>query len=347
VPGHDIIVIGASAGGVEALTQLVKRLPEDLPASVFVVLHIPPDGSSVLAKILNRAGPLPAAVPEDRERIVPGRIYVAGPDCHLLVKRRYVRLVRGPKENGHRPAVDPLFRTAARNYGPRVVGVVLSGTRDDGTAGLMAIKTSGGVAIVQDLGEALYVSMPRSALENVPVDYAMPVADIGDLLVQLASEPVEEGEMEMDDEMEQEADIAEFELESLKAERRPGIPSRFTCPECQGVLFEIDEDGLLRFRCRVGHAYSSESLLAEQSVMLEAALWAALRSLEENIALARRLSQRLRERGNERSAATFHAQAEELEERVDVIRKVLIDQEVMLRPQMNPLPDLTAEKETR
>lgn len=226
--GHDIIVIGASAGGVEAMKEVVRGLPPDIPASIFVVLHIPPDGTSVLATILDRVGNLPAAMAKDREEIRPGRIYVARPDCHLLVKRGYVRLVRGPKENSMRPAVDPLFRTAARAYGPRVVGVVLSGTLDDGTAGLLAIKSRSGVAIIQDPEDALYSSMPRSALENVEVDYCLPAAEIPSLLVQLANEPVEEeGEFAMSDEMEQEADIAEFELESIKQQSRPGIPYRY------------------------------------------------------------------------------------------------------------------------
>ena len=163
MPGHDIIVIGASAGGVEALKELVKSLPADIPAAIFVVLHVPSDSTSVLPSILKRAGQLPAHHPEDRAAIEPGRIYVAKPDCHLLIKRGYVRLVRGPKENSSRPAIDPLFRTAARYYSTRVVGVVLSGTLDDGTSGLSAIKSRGGIAIVQEPDDALYSGMPRSA----------------------------------------------------------------------------------------------------------------------------------------------------------------------------------------
>ena len=168
--GHDIIVIGASAGGVEALGQLIPLLPPDLPAAVFIVLHISSQGTSVLPNILNRAiakrqknSTLKAVHPQDGEPIVHGQIYVAPPDCHLLVKDGYIRLARGPKENSNRPAVDPLFRTAARAYGRRVVGVVLSGSLDDGTAGLMAVKQRGGVAIVQKPEEALYSGMPDNA----------------------------------------------------------------------------------------------------------------------------------------------------------------------------------------
>jgi two-component system chemotaxis response regulator CheB len=217
VPTHDIIVIGASAGGVEAVTELVKRLPKDLPAALFVVIHIPPDGSSVLARILNRTGSLRAAAANDREAIEPGRIYVARADCHLLVKRGYVRLVRGPKENNVRPAIDPLFRTAARSYGARVVGVVLSGTLDDGTAGLLAIKSRGGTVIVQDPEEARYQGMPQSAIENVGVDYCLSLDDIAVTLSRLAHEIVEREEEEaMSDELEEEADIAEFDLAAIK-----------------------------------------------------------------------------------------------------------------------------------
>jgi two-component system chemotaxis response regulator CheB len=271
---------------------------------------------------------------KDHEPIRPGRIYVAQSDCHLLVKREEVRLTRGPKENSTRPAIDPLFRTAARYYGRRVIGVILSGTLDDGTAGLLAIKSRGGIAVVQDPDEALYSGMPRSALENVEVDHCLPVRDIAKLLARLANEPVEEeGEFPVSEEMEQETDIAEWDLEVIKDQNRPGTPSRYTCPECHGVLFEIGEESLLRFRCRVGHAYSGETLMAEQSQALEAALWAALRSLEENITLSRRMSKRMQEQGSQRSAERFDQQADELEKRVSVIRKALIDQEVTIREQ--------------
>ncbi len=159
--GHDIIVIGASAGGVEALVQLVQNVPADLPASIFVALHVSPHGSSVLPQILSRHGALLASHPQDGEAIEPGRIYVAPPDHHLWVRRGRVRVSRGPSENGLRPAVDPLFRSAARSYGRRVVGVILSGSLDDGTAGLQAIKSQGGVAIVQRPEDALFVGMPQ------------------------------------------------------------------------------------------------------------------------------------------------------------------------------------------
>ena len=191
IPGRDIIVIGASAGGVEALSQLARHLPADLPAAVFVVLHVPPYSPGLLPRILSRSRTLPASHPADGEAIRNGRITIAPPDHHLLLEGGRIRLTRGPRENGHRPAVDPLFRTAACSFGPRVVGVVLSGTLDDGTAGLAAIKQRDGVAVVQDPDEALYTGMPRSAMESVAVDYCLPINGIAELLVRLAREPFE------------------------------------------------------------------------------------------------------------------------------------------------------------
>ncbi|HEX4590950.1 MAG TPA: chemotaxis protein CheB, partial [Gemmataceae bacterium] len=280
--GRDIIVVGASAGGVEALGQLVRGLPADLPAAVFVVLHMPPHGTSVLPSILRRQGPLPAEHAKDGDPIRPGRVYVAPPDHHMLIRDGSIRLARGPTENSHRPAIDPLFRTAARRYGRRVIGVVLSGVLDDGTAGLLAIKNRGGLAIVQDPADALYPGMSESALANVAVDHAPPVKDIGPLLARLAAEPLPAiPEPAVPAEMEMESDMAELELGALQSLNRPGKPSGFGCPDCNGGLFEVHEGDLVRYRCRVGHAWSPESLLARQSDALEAALWSALRALEE------------------------------------------------------------------
>lgn len=189
---RDIIVVGASAGGVEALSQLARGLPEDLSISMFVVLHMPAGGVSALAHILDRAGPLSSSQARDGESIATGHIYVAPPDHHLLVRRGHVALVRGPRVNSHRPAVDPLFRSAARAYGPRVVGVVLSGALDDGTAGLLAVKMRGGVAVVQSPDDALFSGMPSSALDIVEVDHCVPVAEIPPLLSSLARQQIDE-----------------------------------------------------------------------------------------------------------------------------------------------------------
>lgn len=329
--GHDIIVVGASAGGVEVLSQLVRGLPANLPAAIFVVLHISPNGPSVLPNILNRRSALNALHPKDGDPILHGRIYVAPPDRHLLVKRGHIQVAHGPKENRHRPAIDPLFRTAARAYGARVVGIVLSGALDDGTAGLMAIKNKGGVAIAQDPEEALYDSMPRSAIENVKVDCILPVSEMPPVLVRLANELVEEIELQeenngSDRELDMESGMAELDIGAMQSGNRPGKPSGYSCPECGGVLWELHDDNLLRFRCRVGHAYSAESLLDNQNEVLEEALWSALRGLKERGVLAQRMAKRSREQGHNLTAQRFEAQAEEAEQHAEVIRQVLLNE---------------------
>jgi two-component system, chemotaxis family, protein-glutamate methylesterase/glutaminase len=323
MPDHDIVVVGASAGGVEALVGLAASLPADLPAAVFVVLHVPPTGTSVLPDILSRHGRLPASHAKDGEPIEPGRIYVAPPDHHLLVRTDHLHLTRGPRENGHRPAVDPLFRSAAREHATGVVGVVLSGALDDGTAGLVAVKARGGVAVVQDPSDALYPGMPASALEHAKVDHVLPAASIGALLARLASEPAQVPPGPAPTDMKVEVEVEGFSLQAMEGEH-PGEPSGFSCPDCNGVLWAIRDGGLQRFRCRVGHAWSSESLLTRQSEALEAALWIALRSLEERAALARRLAEPARRRGHTITATRFEEQATEAQQAARVVRELLV-----------------------
>jgi two-component system chemotaxis response regulator CheB len=256
MPGHDIIVIGASAGGVEALVILVRALPPELPAAVFIVLHIPAESPNLLAGILKRSGPLDALEPVDGMPIELRHIYVAPPDRHMLIKLDKIRVVRGPSENRHRPAIDPLFRSAAQAYGPRVVGVILTGALDDGTAGLLAVKRRGGVAIVQDPKEALFPSMPSSALAHVQVDRISPLAGIGPLLAELANTevPLEQVESVPRD-IQKETALTEMDIAMMENQEHIGTPSTFSCPECGGILWELEEGGLLRFRCRVGHAF--------------------------------------------------------------------------------------------
>ena len=318
------MVVGASAGGVEALVGLAASLPADLPAAVFVVLHLPATGTSALPDILSRHGPLAATHVKDGEPIENGRIYVAPPDHHLLLRSGHVHLTRGPRENGHRPAVDTLFRSAAREYASRVIGVVLSGALDDGTAGLLAIKSRGGVAVVQEAKDALYPGMPGSALEHVQVDHVLGVASMGDLLARLTAESVGEPPGPVSTGMRVEVEVAGFSLEAMEGEH-PGEPSGFSCPDCNGVLWEIQAEGLRRYRCRVGHAWSPESLLTQQSEALEAALWIALRTLEERAALARRLAEPARRRGHSITATRFEEQATEAQQAARLVRNLLLD----------------------
>ena len=293
MPIRDIVVVGASAGGVEALQRLVRALPKDFPAAVFVVLHLWPRASSALPMILSRAGRLPAVHPVDNAPVEPGRIYVAPQDVHMLLEGGRIRLVRGPRENRHRPAVDPLFRSAALSYGPRVIGVILTGSLDDGTAGLYAIKRAGGVAVVQDPSDAPYAGMPTHAIQNVPVDHIVPLAEIPRLLVQLVGTSVPPDKSQGNgEEVKREVEYAEGSRDAMNSDDQPGEPAEFACPECHGALWEIKEGKILRFRCRVGHAYSAESLSSEMNDTTENALWVALRALEELASLHRKLASR-------------------------------------------------------
>lgn len=324
MPTRDIIVIGASAGGVEALIKLAGDLPLDIPAAIFVVVHFPSYTKSVLPQILSRAGALKAEHAKDGQEIERGYIYVAPPDWHLIVKRKHLHLSGGPRENNHRPAIDTLFRSAAVAYGHRVIGVVLTGTLDDGTAGLLAVKQRGGVAVVQDPDDALFGEMPRSAIDNVQVDCILPLSEIAGVLVKLAQESVEEEADRPSNSMEIESALAQMDMDILQSDGRPGTPSAFACPECGGVLWELKDGKFVRFRCRTGHAFAPKSLLARQSEALEEALWSALRALEEKSALIRKMAERANGRGQKLSAQRFEAQAKEADQSIALIREALI-----------------------
>ena len=330
---RDVVVVGASAGGVEALRTLVGTLPSDLPAAVLVVLHLPAQSESALPAILNRCGPLPVQAAEQGQVIERGHVYVARPDLHLAVADDHLILTKGPRENGHRPAVDVLFRTAARALGPRVIGVVLSGALDDGTAGMLAVAARGGVTVAQDPDDALYPAMPNSVIEHVEPDHILPARDIAAVLdercreaVDLAPAPAMPAELPA--RMRMETRMSQLDRDTVTSEESPGVPSSLTCPDCSGALFEMDTEEMVRFRCRVGHAWSAESLAVEQGLAFEGALWMAMRSLEERAALGKQMAQTARERGNPMSAERFEQLGKdaargarlihELMERIDV-----------------------------
>jgi two-component system, chemotaxis family, protein-glutamate methylesterase/glutaminase len=325
---RDLIVIGGSAGALEALKILLAELPKNLAASILLVVHVPPDYPSILPEILSRTGPLHAFNPSDREALKPGKVYVAKPDFHMLVEDGHVLLTRGPKENWHRPAIDPLFRSAARSYGPRVIGIVLSGQLDDGSAGLMAIKLRGGTTIVQDPGDAIAPQMPYNAIHYAEPDYVVPVSEMPALLIRLLKEQVQlvpqPAEVGMHDEIHDEARQAN--LEEQRSEPN-GKPSVFACPECHGVMWELEESGLLRFRCRVGHAFTADSLNLAMSEATEDALWAAMRALEERSALLRRVAPRSAPSLN----GQFEEEADAMNRHADQIRKMLVQTEHFAR----------------
>lgn len=288
-----------------------------------MVLHIS-RGRSYLPEILARAGRLPASHPEDGQALEYGRIYVAPPDRHMIVESGTVRIVHTASENGVRPAVDPLFRSAARMYGARVIGVILTGTLDDGTAGIAAVREAGGVTIVQDPDEAFAPGMPRSAIASGKVDHVVPLRDIAMLIGALVEEdaPSRLPTSQHPHLRPMEPDLAAMPL-ALRGTDRPGTPSVFTCPECHGTLWESDDHGLLRFRCRVGHIYSPESMIAAQTDEVDRALWVALRTLEERAAMAYRLAERGRERNQRWVDQAFTQRARETEEEAARIRDLL------------------------
>jgi two-component system chemotaxis response regulator CheB len=330
---RDVVVVGASAGGVEALRTLVSGLPVDFPAAVLVVLHTPASSRSALASILTRSGPLPAVQAEEDDELQAGRILVAPPDRHLIVYGQRVTLSRGPHENGHRPAVDVLFRSAARALGPRVIAVVLSGTLDDGTAGLVAVHAQGGIGVVQSPEDAMYPGMPRAAIAGDDPQHILPVAEIPALLTKLTAQHGEPtpgaGGGGGGGLMDAEVAMAYQDPTVLNDPERPGTPSGFACPDCHGVLFEIHEGQVRRFRCRVGHAWSPHSLAAQQTFAVEGALWMALRALEEKAALTDRMWRGARDRGHTITAQSFAAQSAEARASALVLRD-LIQQTVTL-----------------
>jgi two-component system, chemotaxis family, protein-glutamate methylesterase/glutaminase len=325
---HDTIVVGASAGGVQALIKLVAGLASDLPAAVFIVLHVAPDAPSFLPTILSRDARLPVAHAVNGEEITPGRVYVAPPNYHLLIERQYLQLVHGPRENLHRPSIDALFRSAARWAGPRTIGVVLTGARDDGAAGMRAIKQRGGITIVQDPAEAHFPSMPLSVMQSMKVDYSIRLGEISPLLNNLSREPADkEGRYPVPENVEIEARIAQQNMESnelIASVEKLGKVSKLTCPDCNGALWEMKDEDMLRFRCHVGHAFSADSLSNGQEQMLEIALWSAVRALEEQMILAKRISERARKANHTHAVQVFERRAQEAEEHSAAIRRLLL-----------------------
>jgi two-component system chemotaxis response regulator CheB len=316
---RDIVVIGGSAGSLEVLKTIFSRLPHDLPAAIFVVVHTSADNPGILPQILAKAGPLPAVHATDGHLIERGHIYIAPPNHHLLVKQDRMLVTRGPRENGFRPAVDPLFRTAARAFGPRTIGVVLSGGLDDGTHGLMHIQRAGGLTVVQDPQTALIESMPLSAIRTIAIDYVMNAFGIGPLIAQLTSDKVDA----LPPSGEEPSDVAEVGTAALAEGKPNGKPSPITCPQCGGALWEGNEAGLPYFRCHVGHGYTPDGLLAAKQMNLEDVLWTSLRVLEEQAEMQRRLVERTEGQGLRELAKHYALRADDTEMKAALLRSVL------------------------
>jgi len=323
MPQHDIITIGASVGGIHAVKEIVSTFPENLPAAVFVVIHTTEDNPGRLPPLLNRVSKIPVLYAVNDTPVLNGRVYLARPGQHLVIDRNRIKLNNAARENRHRPAVDVLFRTAAQAYGSRVVGVVLTGNLDDGALGLAEIKLRKGIAIVQDPEEAYAPSMPRSALEAVGADYVLPLDEIGPQIIRLATgaspqpEPVR-----------------------LVTQTAAGGRSHYSCPECGGVLEEVDVGPNLKFRCRVGHTYGAESLVEDQADGVERALWAGVRILEEHSEFCSRMAQRFRTSNRWTLTDRFQERSDSAREHAHILRELLDHAEQVRR---ETEPESTAE----
>ncbi|HEY0936568.1 MAG TPA: chemotaxis protein CheB [Trebonia sp.] len=321
-PSRDVVVVAASAGGLQPLRMLLKQLPADLPAALLVVLHVPATGGSALPRILDRSGPLSAATAVDGEQIKHGRVYVAPPDQHLLVIEDKVRLSRGPRQNGVRPAADALFRSAARHRGPRVTAVVLSGTLDDGALGSATVERLGGRVVVQDPADADYDSMPRSAMTVTREPIVVPASALAKQVIQLATE---EGGMTLSDAPQPDeeliAEISGMLTGAIETDTRSRSFTGLTCPDCGGPLYILQGDRFETYDCLVGHRWSPRSLVEDHGAGVERALWLAIRSLEERGRLTARLADGARNRGHALSASQFDQATAEARRSAHLLRE--------------------------
>ncbi|MFB6450365.1 chemotaxis protein CheB [Bradyrhizobium tunisiense] len=320
---RDIIVIGGSAGATQPLKQILSRLPADLPAAVFVVLHIPAQGIGNLSTVAGSAGPLPVRQAENGMKIEPGRVYLGAPDHHLLLAEDHIFLGRGPRENMVRPAIDAPFRSAALYHGPRVIGVLLSGLLSDGAAGLNAIKRCGGMTVVQDPADAVSDEMPRRAMEATTVDLCVPGAGMGDVLSELVREQAGAA-LPIPPEIRLEVEIAAGDRIGSNKLVSMAEPVALTCPACGGVMSEVKELRPLRFRCQVGHAYTADAPAKEQEGRVDEALRVALRIIEERAELVQRMASDGRRSGRPAVAEMYEARASEYREYADMIRRVVL-----------------------
>ena len=316
MPKHDIVVVGASTGGVDALQQLVYGLPADFPGTVFIVMHIGEE--SAMPEILSRCGKMKVFAATNGARYERGEIYVAPPHRHMQISNGQIKLNAGPRENGHRPAIDPLFRSAAREHRSRVVGVILTGALDDGTAGLFAVKSRGGVTVVQDPAEAIAPNMPLSAMRHVEVDHCCALEEIAPLLVRLATTGEEAKEIKPSREA-----MSARKDEIVKEPPPAKTQISLACPECNGPLYETKEGQIAHFQCNVGHAFSPESLTEAHAEALERALWTALRTLNERVTLHRQLLRRPRNKGEEQLLQRFEDSVKTAERDIELLREII------------------------
>lgn len=321
---HDIIAIGGSTGAWEALRRIFTDFPADLPAAVFVVRHIAEDSGNMLASVLDGIGPLTVKTAAAGDVIENGRAYVAPAGRHLLLEKGTIMLGNGPRENMARPAIDPLFRSAALSYGSRVIGVVLSGLLDDGAAGLAAVKRCGGTAVIQDPVDAEAAGMPLSALDTCDVDYRAPVDRLAQVLGQLAQEPAGPA-IPAPGDIALEVQIAAGRPSTVDEIALTATPVALSCPACGGVLSEISDPSRLRFRCQIGHGFTAEILDKEHEAAVAQAIGVAVRALEERHTLLIKMAADARRRGRDLSAKQFEGRAAEYRQQAELLRKSSLD----------------------
>lgn len=324
---RNIVVIGASAGGVEAIIEVVKRIPGDARIAVLVVQHIPPYSKSNLHTVLAAHTELETKKAEDGEPIRPGVVYVAGADRHLMIDGVNIAVSKGPRENRFRPAVDTLFRSAANDYGQRVIGVVLSGALNDGTSGMWSIKRYGGTAIVQDPEEAMFADMPHGVMQYTEVDHVLPAGQIGEKIMEISRRQIKESRRETGI---TEDKLLEIELEIAKGRNglqmgilEQGTPSALACPECHGALTQFTEGKLLRYRCHTGHAHTAESLLASINENVEKSMWEVMRGLEEGNILLSSMAKKMKSAGDGQTAQDLKQEASLLQKRAQLFQQVI------------------------
>jgi two-component system chemotaxis response regulator CheB len=319
--GRSIVVIGTSAGGLEVLDQLIRQLPTDLPAAIFIVQHMAPENSGgALLHALGKHKAFACKLASDGEAFQKGRIYIAPADYHLLVKQKTLLVTKGARENRYRPAIDPLFRSAAVTHGPSVIGMVLTGMLDDGTAGLIAIKKCGGITVVQDPKDAAYPEMPQSALTNSKVDHCVPVTEMGRLLEKLTHEPPGKNKSIPKD-IQTEAEIAERVLSDVAQVNGLGSQVPYNCPNCGGILWEMNNPDIARYRCHTGHSFTAAALLTSQSEKIEETLWTSLRMFEERKNLLNNMAQR---ESHPKGKDSYAQRAKETEVHIERIREMLV-----------------------
>jgi two-component system chemotaxis response regulator CheB len=322
--GKHIIAIGASAGGLKVITEILSGLPAELDAAIFVTVHISKNSmADIIRQMFQKRSNLQCVIPQDGDKIKKGHVYIAPPDRHLFIEKGKILVTHGPHENRWRPSIDVLFRSAAAAYDSRVIGIILSGLMDDGTSGMGAIKRSGGITIVQEPAEAEFDDMPTNVINNVEVDYRVPSSDIPYVVRDILSKPLG-APKEIPREIKIEAEITARMSGTIDTLKEIGDQSPFICPDCGGGLFEIRNDNIYRYRCHTGHVYTEKLLLEKQSEELEESLWVAIRMMEERRNLLITVAAHDRQAGNEDLSKEKLQKADELKAHIDRMKSLLV-----------------------